>query len=485
MNGAPRSRVAAHARAGALFGAVAILATSCGARFTADEAASANAEFALAPGQTPAPTPGSDIGIPGSSLAPTPGSTLASITPSGGGGGSGGGSGGGGSGGGSGGGGSGGGGAPAGPGPHPGVSNSEIKVCYLVPLSGAAPIPTNWRDGANLYWDDLGTKGGVHGRNVKLIIQDTTSDSATALARARECITQEAFTFVTLDRLEVEATVGRFLNSKGIPNVLIQGPATSPMDPGSDQTSTFAITIDHRAQGRLIADYLTKGDLAGKRYSVVREDVPDLVPGVAALKARLKEKGISLVAEAQVDGQGNDFSATITKLKNANAEVVWFYGAPTPMIKIAQQSQTNDYHPVWFGNSISWNFNTVAQVGNSNGALDGARVFSPWVSLSSPAADEYKAAWNKAHAPQAADDIGLVGWGVGEVLHSALRAAGRDLGYNTFRSAFQSLNVTPKTWAPLRFGPGVRVGSSSIMEFRLTAPRQDHWEQVGAFRSSF
>lgn len=368
--------------------------------------------------------------------------------------------------------------APTDPGPRPGVTKDTIRICYLVPLTGAAPVPTSWKDGAELYWKYLKQKGGIHGRNIDLETKDTTSDTATALARARDCINDKRFTFVTLDRFEVEAAVGQFLNSKGIPNMLVQAP---PRASGPDQKNTFVTTIDHVTQGRLIADYFMSGDLKGKRYAVVRENVQDLVPGVNAFKEELKRKGGQFVREETIEGKQNDFSSTVLALSNAKADAVWVYAAPEPMIKLAQQSQAAQYHPVWFANSISWAFDDAAQVGNANGALDGARAFSSWVSVSSPAANHYKAAYREIVGGEP-DDIGLVGWGVGEVLAAALDRAGKDLGYNTFRASFQSLNFTPEVWAPQSFGPGARFGTRSVIEFRISG---DHWNQVGTFRSSF
>ncbi|MFA5786549.1 MAG: ABC transporter substrate-binding protein [Actinomycetota bacterium] len=369
-------------------------------------------------------------------------------------------------------------------GPHPGVTDTEITLCVLVPLTGAAPIPTNWKDGANLYWDHLRERGGVHGRNVKLNIKDTKSDTATALAEARNCISEQSFTFLTFDRTAIGATVSKFLNGKGIPNVIVQGPATPDMDTGSDQVNTFAINIDHREQPRIVAEYFTTGDLASKRerVGIVRENNPDAERDVEVAKPWFSQKGIKVVVEEVIDEQGNDYTANVLRLMNAKAELVWFDGAPTPMIKLAQQAFAAGYHPTWFGYSVSWSFETVAQIGNANGAMNGARAFSSWVALSSPAAGTYKAAYRETYPNQTPDDIGLMGWAFGEVMHAGLQAAGRQLGYNTFRSAFQSLDVTPQTWAPLHFGPGVRVGTHSIVEFRIDGT---HWDQVGTFRSAF
>ncbi|MFA5787803.1 MAG: ABC transporter substrate-binding protein [Actinomycetota bacterium] len=367
-------------------------------------------------------------------------------------------------------------------GPRPGVSDTEITLCYLVPLTGAAPIPTTWDKGANSYWDYLRKHGGVHGRNVKLLVKDTESDPAKGLASARDCINEKAFAFVTLDRYQVENAIAKFLNEQGYPIILINTPATPAMEKGSDQVNSFAVSVGHRDQSVMIAEYLTGGDLAGKKIGVVWENVPDLRPLVDAVEDQLARRGVKPVADEAIDAQGNDYSSSILKLKRSDAQVVWMFTSVTPMVKFAQQSFAVAYTPIWFGNAPTWAFNAAAQIGNANGAMAGARAFSPWVALSNPAADTYKAAYRELYPNETPDDIGLVAWGFGEIMHAVLQSAGRNLGHNTFRAAFQNLDVVPKTWAPQRFGTGVRVGSCSVTEFRIDG---DHFDQVGDFRTSF
>lgn len=372
---------------------------------------------------------------------------------------------------------------PVNAGPRPGVTATEINVCVLVPLTGASPIPTSWDKGANLYWDYLRKQGrSIFGRYVKLNVKDTESQVASALAAARECIAEKAFSFFTLDRLDVSRAVTQFLHDQGFPNVAFQNGGVLETSKGASQTNTFQINIGLLAQGRLVADYMMTGDLAGKRYAIVHEDNKENEEFTAALRGRMRERGTDVVTEETIDGQGNDYSSTVLRLKNADADVVFVASAPTPFIKLAQQSQGAAYHPTWVGAAGWWCYNTVAQVGNSNGAMEGARSFSTWVALSSPAANEYKAAYKAMYPNETADDIGLVSWGIGEVLEAALRAAGPNLGHNTLRAALQSLKVTPKTWSPQSFTPGSRIGSNKVLEFRIEG---DHWKQVGGYRSSF
>ncbi|MFA5787214.1 MAG: ABC transporter substrate-binding protein, partial [Actinomycetota bacterium] len=350
-------------------------------------------------------------------------------------------------------------------GPHPGVTDTEIALCYLVPLTGASPVPTDWKKGVTAYWENVKKKGGIHGRNIKLIVKDTGSEVETALSEARNCINEKAFSFLIMDRTPVEAAALKFLNDQGVPGVMIVPIGNPGLEPGGDWVNVFGVVAGVKTQGRLIADYFTTGDLAGKRLAVAREDAQDTVPATEAFKARLADKGVKPVAEEKLDPQGNDFSAAVLSLSRAKAEVVWVYTTPVVMIKLAQQAAATGYRPIWFACAPSWNFNQVLQVGNAGGAMKGARAFSPWIALSSPGAEEFKAVYRQMYNEEP-DDIGIIGWGYGEVFHAALQAAGRDLSHSTFRAAFQSLSATPKIWAPLRFGPGVRVGSDYVMEFR-------------------
>src|SRR5712692_4182955 len=59
--------------------------------------------------------------------------------------------------------------AATGPGPAPGVTDTEIKIGYLLPITGAAPIPVHFERGVNVYWNDVNNKGGFGGRKVRVI----------------------------------------------------------------------------------------------------------------------------------------------------------------------------------------------------------------------------------------------------------------------------------------------------------------------------
>ena len=362
------------------------------------------------------------------------------------------------------------------PGPQPGVTDTTIKIGYLVPLTGAAPIPTTWDDGANLYWDVKNDQGGINGRKVELIIKDTESSTTTAVNRARELVTQDkVFTIVTLDRLEVQEKVAQFLEQVGMPHIMVQSPANPP----ATWKNTFTISIDHVVQGRGIARFWA-GELGaggGKRkVGFVREQTNALKPGTDAFEAEAARLGLEVVARETINPQQVDFSQTVLRLRQSGAEIVWLYMAPTPAATIIGQAGSSGYRPTWFANSISWGFELMHGV--TGGFMEGAYAFSPWVPLSNPRTKAYKDAWASKQGGTA-DDIGLVGWGVGGVLDAALSRPGRPLGWDSFRASMRTFKVATDVWAPLDFSGGGSIGTNLVSVYKAQGGA---WQSVGDFR---
>jgi len=453
-----------------------LLATACGARFkntevSAKKGAAANGGLggnetsSAATGAETATTaaPGPEAAAPG---AAAPGAAAPGGGTAGGGGGP------------TGGGTPGGGGAAGGldPGPTTGVTDTTIKIGYLLPLTGAAPVPSNFDKGANVYWNYVNQKqGGINGRKVQIVIEDTQSSASVGKDKAKKLIeSDKVFMIIVLDRLENQQALGDYLDSRHVPNLEIQTPANL----SASHIWTFGVTIDHAVQGKLIADYFFKV-LKATKVAIVYENVPQLLPGRDAFTNETNALGGKVTYSKAIDGQANDFSNEALGLRQSGATATWLYMAPTPAAKLANTADAAGYHPTWFANSISWQFNLVFTVAPK--ALAGARAFSPWLPLSDPRTNTYQQAYRDQYG-QAPDDLGLVGWGVGQIAAEGMRRAGKALGQNSFRAAMQALNFRPDLWAPLAFGPTTRQGANVVAVLREAGGR---WALERDFTASF
>lgn len=345
------------------------------------------------------------------------------------------------------------------PGATTGVTATTIKIGYLLPLTGAAPVPSNFDRGANVYWNYVNGKGGINGRKVQVVIRDTQSSASVGKQEAQKLIEDDkVFAVVVLDRLENQKAIGAYLDSRSVPNIEIQ----TPVNLDKSQKWTFGITVDHGVQGGLIADYFYKV-LGTRKAAVVYENTSELVPGKEAFAKRMKELGGQVVYQKAIEGQDNDFQGVALDLKQSGATATWLYMAPTPAAKLANQSQVAGYHPTWFANSISWNFNLVFAVGPT--ALKGARAFSPWLPLSDPRTKTYQDAY-RAQTNSNPDDLGIVGWGVGQIVGEAIKRTPNPLGQNSFRNTFQNLDFRPDIWAPIHFDANTREGANLVAVFK-------------------
>ena len=113
--------------------------------------------------------------------------------------------------------------------------------------------------------------------------------------------------------------------------------------------------------------------------------------------------------------------------------------------------------------------------------LAGARAFSPWLPLADPRTDTYQREYRSQYN-EAPDDLGLVGWGVGQIVGQGIERAGKDLGQNGFRNAMQHLQFAPDLWAPVAFRPGVREGANVVAVLKQDG---DHWALEHDFAGSF
>mgnify|MGYP001581059791 CR=1 FL=1 len=73
-----------------------------------------------------------------------------------------------------------------------GIANKEIVVGSLQDLSGPiATLGAHFRNGTQMRFDEENAKGGIHGRRLRLVIEDTGYDPKRAILAAQKLIQRD------------------------------------------------------------------------------------------------------------------------------------------------------------------------------------------------------------------------------------------------------------------------------------------------------
>jgi branched-chain amino acid transport system substrate-binding protein len=207
------------------------------------------------------------------------------------------------------------------------VAAQEISVGVAGPMTGSeASFGAQLKNGAELAVADLNAAGGVLGRKLKLEIGDDACDPKQARNVAER-----------LGSLKVAFVAGHFCSSSSIPasdaylesNVLQITPAsTNPTFTDRGMWNTFRVCGRDDQQGLVAGDYLAKA-YKGKNIAILH-DRTTYGKGLAdeTQKALAKAGGKEKMFEAYTRGD-KDFTALVTRMKQANIDVVFLGGYHT------------------------------------------------------------------------------------------------------------------------------------------------------------
>jgi branched-chain amino acid transport system substrate-binding protein len=210
----------------------------------------------------------------------------------------------------------------------PGALAQDITIAVAGPITGQYAIfGEQMRRGAQMAVDDINAKGGVMGRKLKLEIGDDACDPRQAVAVANQLASKK-----------VAFVAGHFCSSSSIPasqvyneaGILQITPAsTNPRltDEAAQKgwNNVFRTCGRDDQQGTVAGGYLAD-KYKGKKIAVVH-DKSTYGKGLAdETQKAMNAKGLKEVMYEAVTQGDKDFSALISKMKQAGVDVIYYGG---------------------------------------------------------------------------------------------------------------------------------------------------------------
>ncbi|MGZ7457200.1 branched-chain amino acid ABC transporter substrate-binding protein [Pseudomonas sp. Ma2-10] len=203
-------------------------------------------------------------------------------------------------------------------------AHADVKIGVAGPMTGAnAAFGEQYMKGAQAAADAVNAAGGVNGEKIILVKGDDACEPKQAVTVAKDLTNQK-----------VAGVVGHFCSSSTIPAseiydeagiIAITPGSTNPQVTERGLAAMFRMCGRDDQQGIVAGDYIVDV-LKGKKV-VVLHDKDTYGQGLAdATKAQLLKRGVTPVLYEGLTRGEKDFSAVVTKIRAAGADVVYFGG---------------------------------------------------------------------------------------------------------------------------------------------------------------
>jgi branched-chain amino acid transport system substrate-binding protein len=350
-----------------------------------------------------------------------------------------------------------------------GVEKDKIKIGVMGPMSGPAAVFGKAVFGVEALYKRVNDEGGIHGRKIELIREDTACDPAKGLAAYRKLVSQDRVFAINggLCSSVVLALKPEIVKAN-IPFVTIGAVAGGISNPVAPTLFQSVATGDEVA--RTMIDFAMTRPATKKLAFVGPSDEwgkSNIEPALAHLK---KQYGLEPTQLLTMEKGSTDATPHILKIRAAGADVVVAMMYPAEMAIFLRDAYKYGLKlPVLAPQSISLE-DTRARAGTA-AAVQNLYVYYPYVApFDSPEMKQWAALIAKYYPEERIENFSFLGMGGTLALLEALKKAGPELTREKFVAAMDATHnlETGVLGTTLSFSPtnhaGVRGGNMATFK---------------------
>lgn len=342
---------------------------------------------------------------------------------------------------------------------EPGLTDHRLAVGMFVPSSGPQQkIGEAMQQVVRALFDRANAQGGLYGRKLELRVLPS-EDGARALDGQQVFALLGGLSGVT--GLDVAALA----EEKEIPLI---APVITDPEPGSPaRRFSFYLFPGLREQALALAAFA--GQQAEKKALhalVVYPETPRASSLAEGIEAYGREAGWAGAKRIGYPEGRPDPAAVVTAGKKVSASALFFLGSPAEAAALLSEAAKRSFTPAVFLEGLQ----AGRELSSAPGAFEN-RLFLAFPGLPLSRGTEAEQDFHALpvnQAPPGMEAFQLWAYAGGRILLEALRTAGRRLDREKLITSLEGLyDFETGTAAPVRFGPGRRVGTSGATIVRL------------------
>ena len=363
--------------------------------------------------------------------------------------------------------------------PPQGVSKNEILLGSIQDLSGPiAGFGKQARLGMLLRVDEINEQGGINGRKLRLIVEDSAYDPKKAVLAAEKLVNQDKIFMMV-------GHIGTAQNLAAMPvqfekNVINFFPITAAREMYEPfNRLKYAFAAPYFDQMRTAAPKLVKEKGAKKVCTMYQDDEFGLEVERGA-EAGLKTIGMDFTEKTTFKRAATDFSSQVAKMQAAGCDMIVLGTIIRETIGAIATARKLGYNPVFLGSSAAYT-DLIHKLGGPamNGFYATNTFQNPYLDDASQPirfwANKYKTKFNEDPTV-----FSIYGYTIIDTFAKAAGKAGANLNTDSFIKVMDTMVVPPDMFggAEATFSPTKRLGSDAS---RLSQIVDGKWKAVSEY----
>jgi ABC-type branched-subunit amino acid transport system substrate-binding protein len=365
----------------------------------------------------------------------------------------------------------------------PGVSPGEIVLGITAPLSGPAAAWGSVSSGARAWAAHVNAEGGVHGRQIKVIVKDDGYAPGRAVTNLSE-MKDSVFAIVGLLGTAVINAAKDVVAEARIPVVFpTANPRVWAKQKPEDVRGVFVVYPDYDSEGVFIADMLAQQVKAKKAAAFYQNDDYGK-EALAGLTRSAPAVGVSVAASVPYELQDREMSLQAVKLKESGADAVVLFSTTTHGANVVKEMAKLAYRPALYASFTLADHHTMFRL---LGELYEGAYFDTFLPLvGEPGTEEILATLLEKDASlKGREGFAILGALEMMLVVEGLKRAGPSPTRESFVEALEGI----RDWkpvpglAPVSFGPGRRHGLNSLRLARAERAADRSFSLLTEYRS--
>jgi len=245
----------------------------------------------------------------------------------------------------------------------PGISDTEVKIGNILPITGPI-LPNNaLPNSLKAYIAYINAeKGGVDGRKINLIQLDGQYNPPASLELTRRLVEQDqVFAMFAVLGTPINLAIMPYLESKKVPNLMIYTGASVFLDPAKvplAPMNTTAYLVEGGVLGKQIVE-----DLPNAKVAVLRQNDSLGTSYLEGLKKGMGAKASQVVSEQTYEVTDTTMAPQVLNMKNSGADVLFLATILRVSILGVKEAFAQNWKPLVVGGITSQLTDTVNTVG--------------------------------------------------------------------------------------------------------------------------